>query len=103
MGRLFGCILTRGGSQNIHLDVLSLVSEDLFSLSEIALLLGCCERFQAGESKVIGAMQLDPFSFRLNVFPFLTAGSLCLPRVIIPFKVIGFISLANSHYHTSSP
>jgi len=25
---------------------------------------GCCERFQAGESKVIGAMQLDPFSFR---------------------------------------
>ena len=59
------CTLTQGVSPTIPLAALSLVRGHHFELNSLQFTSpGCKERFLAGETKIIGAMKLDPFSCR---------------------------------------
>ena len=70
-GRRCDCTLTQGASRTIPLAALSLVRRHDFEMSSLQFTFsGCKERFLAGETKIIGAMKLDPFSCRWREFWF---------------------------------
>ena len=65
MGRRCDCTLTQGVSRTIQLAALFLVRGRDFVMNSLQFTFsGCKERFLAGETKIIGAMKLDPFSCR---------------------------------------